>query len=125
MVMQRAQTSRPNYGNMILIWLGLGTLLIGAAFVYVYGSLRKPTLDVASSAQAATNDMEAGATSAPRAAQDSLRDLGIDPDQSGLSPEAQTAIARAHQAALSARQNEAATPPAVEDGAAPDAGTAP
>ncbi|MEO0501644.1 MAG: hypothetical protein AAF205_14035 [Pseudomonadota bacterium] len=117
MVMRPADPQRGNFGNSFLLWLGVGIFLVGGSFIYFYGNLRASTLSPSDTViDRADDDLQS--RTVPREAQRALQELGIDPDESGLSPEAQTAIARAHQAALAANRET------VEDDSAIAAETA-
>ncbi|MHB9878259.1 hypothetical protein ACSMXM_01140 [Pacificimonas sp. ICDLI1SI03] len=104
MVMRKRQPRNFFPGNALLLWLGVGIFVIGGIFIYFYGSLRASNLSPVSSPAAASTTSTS--STVPRETANSLRELGIDAEASNLSPEAQSAIARAHQAALAAGRTE-------------------
>ena len=120
MVMEREQPPRQAPSNTMLLMLAGAILLLGAGFLFAYDTLRSSRVALVSPA-AAGNDSASqftGRGAAP-SDQDSLRELGIDPERSDLSPEAQAAIARAHRAArdaeAAAAREAAAAEPVVEE----------
>lgn len=88
-------------GAPALLVMGIAIALIGIGFVAAYHGLRGST---PAEAAIATRADEPDRSASP------LSELGIDPEESGLSPEAAAAIERAQRAASRTR---------VEDGDAP------
>ncbi|MGB7418211.1 MAG: hypothetical protein WA918_03435 [Erythrobacter sp.] len=112
----RSRPTGPMFGNMLLVWIALAILTIGGAFIFFYGSLRSDDFSASAAQPAGASSQlpEPGAIVSGET-NSALQQLGIGDEAESLSPEARAAIARAHQAALSANRGSAAEAEPTEE----------
>ena len=123
MVMRKPEPAVNVTSNTMVVALAALIVLLGAGFLFAYDSLRSHRAAIASVALSAPAKDGERPKYRGEDDYDALIDLGIDPDDSSLSPAARKVIDRAHRAAMEAGGQGSGTADDGDAAIGADAGT--